>query len=345
MQCFAKHRSMIIMNNNIWNYHPRKEIAKEAAATVIGAAAFGLTLSQVFNPLALGIAASYAGLRTIHQYAYMHLLPERTMRKWLEKSYLEKIPADHELQAITDEFTQTLEKPRHTAFLAKDKLVMAMLPAYLKPVKFFKSLQEKLLQKTRSKVAGALTTTDSVMATREFLASVTPRQLRFVLAHEMSHAKVEDSSSPALIFKVAKKHMFRALAAGVVVSAGAAMAGVASVPTLVVGGISLLKAATILVVGSKLANAAINYSGRIQERRADRNAMYLTRDPGAAIDWLKQAEDNKPTRVPAWLEIYSHPTYYPRVENIRHAWEEVAKYPPLPTARNAPAVTAKDLTP
>jgi len=115
--------------------------------------------------------------------------------------------------------------------------------------------------------------------------------------------------------------------------------GVGGMPALFVGGFGLLTGALAYGAAAVATNIGINYANRIVERRADRNAVYLTRDVAPAISFLHEASTIKgktPPQLPAWRELSSHPSYHPRVANLRAAFETVAAYPAPATAVTAP---------
>jgi Zn-dependent protease with chaperone function len=190
---------------------------------------------------------------------------------------------------------------------------------------------------------------DMVMATREFLNKATPEQARFVIAHEMSHAKTEDAYGAKNIAKGIKKGVFQTLLAGIGFSIVTGALGIVTPAIMSSGSFTTLAAWAGATVD---ANLGINYVTRIIERRADRNAVYLTGNAEAGVKFLasNSPKGKAPSRRPFWLpEVSSHPSYHPRVANLRASFALTSSYPqpstagrqPIPVAPPKPAETRK----
>jgi hypothetical protein len=320
-----------------WKYAPLGERLTETAVSVGSAALYGLALTQIFNPVALGIAAGYGVARTAWTYYDSH--GDRAREKAIREGYFAPLPEKYaKLQKVTDEMTDAAGMPRHHALLATPKITRMIVPWYLRFVLLVPEIKKKALQST----AAAVSSMDTVIATPEFMELADDRELRFVIAHEVSHAKVEDSYSAKNIAKSLKKHTQVGLIAGLALTAGAGLLGMTALPAVLAGGTSVVGGALMLGIVSAVANLGLNYANRIVERRADRNAIHLTRDPEAAESFFIKASPKGKTPSPSILpETSSHPSFHPRMENIRAAFNHAAAYPAPPTARMQAAQTAR----
>lgn len=196
----------------------------------------------------------------------------------------------------------------------------------------FKPLAPKVMPKIYAALAGA----NTVVTTREALAKNLPeKELRFILAHEMSHLKT-DTLSPKFFAGTMVKKASTILFWTTVAAGALSLAGV-SLP-VVLGGGSALKALGLLT-GARLVGAlGVNYASRVMERRADRNAMYLTRDYESGEEALLSLGEAK---SPALVNIFeSHPNSKPRFRSLKKAWEKACAYPNvkpgLPANCNSP---------
>lgn len=129
---------------------------------------------------------------------------------------------------------------------------------------------------------------------------------------------------------------------------GLGLIGVSLPAISAVAGGSLLAAIGGLYVVHKLATIPQNFASRIRERRADANALYLTRDlEGAenAMAFLHDGPAEAAPRVSALKEAFrSHPTHRNRVKSLRAAFARVAALP-KPVNDNAPAEMGKKMKP
>jgi Zn-dependent protease with chaperone function len=181
------------------------------------------------------------------------------------------------------------------------------------------------------KIAASDSTKNLVMFSEEFLDKHKGDKLRFVAAHEISHARARDSYGATSMFRVLHKNAMK-LAYG---AAGVALlgAGFGAAPLIMAAGVPVLKGVMMLALGSVAAGIGLNYANRIKERRADRNAVYLTGKLDPAIDFLRETERRLiPPRRPAWLELSTHPSYYPRVANLKASFEKIRGYEPARSA-------------
>lgn len=318
-----------------WNYAPlRGRIAGNAAAA--GAVAvYGAGLAQIFNPAALGLAASYAA---------GHLVYNALMARYsgvpglIRGGYISPLPPQYQsLQATVDDVARVMKIWPPKIYVVNDRMLRAMTPWYARWQLRDRYVRAKCMRYT----AAAVSNLNLIMMGEEMMKQASDEELRFIIAHEMSHVKNGDSTTLRAFANTAKKHMGRALLAGTGLAIGAALFGSGGVaaplllgagawpvlgPWLALGGLLLTGGAARLL---------LNGASLVMERQADRNAIYVTRDAEGANRGLLDIMDGRkiPPELPGFIEFLgTHPTYHPRIANIRAAWQEAASYPVPPTA-------------
>ena len=313
-----------------WQYSTPQERFQERAITAGAVALYGLALSQIFNPVALGVAVGYGAFKTAE--AYWKLSGDAGIKRWLDKGVLQPLPAEFaDAQTEVDLIADAASMPKHKVFLATEKLLLASTPFILRHTLLKFDIAKKFGMKN---LAAAASTMDVVMATREFLESKTPDERRFVLAHEMAHGKVEDSSSMHRASVGFKKMINRALFYGAATFCVAGLLGFA-VPSIFAGTLTTVSGLALMAAASWSADLALKYVSRIKERRADRNAIYLVGNPDGGEAFFRNAnyKGEAPKPKSKYLEMAQHPSFHPRVANIKKAWEMIAAYPQSATAK------------
>jgi Zn-dependent protease with chaperone function len=246
---------------------------------------------------------------------------------------------DADIHRLTKEISNNLGRPVPPKIYTVDAAVVAQmgLPLGLHWLAKLKPVRELLEEKAMPKVFAAIPGSNTILTTKEALAAHIPGgQMRFIIAHEMSHLKA-DNLSPPLYGKAILKKMTEPLMLTVGVALVASLFGATlPVSALGVGFLGALKAGAALVAIKYAAGAAVNSGMRIIERRADRNALYITGDLKSAQDameWLHDAKQKKPASALKEATL-DHPSYTKRMAALRTSFEAVAKFPPLhPTAR------------
>ena len=146
-------------------------------------------------------------------------------------------------------------------------------------------------------------------------------EIEVVLAHELSHHVHHD--------------LWRGMAmqAATIVAGFYVAAGVLTraVPWLGLRGTSDVAGAPLLLLVAGIFSFAMlpigNAMSRAQERRADRFALRLTRNPSAFVTAMRRLSqqnlaEERPSRLARWL-FYSHPPMLERIEAAQ-AWTDVA---------------------
>ena len=314
------------INQKKWNYIPPQDKRKENTIGTSSLILLGASLSQIFNPVALTAAATYATIKTGHM-CYM-TSRKNYLSKLLKESALKPMGKDHALQKTINEMTAAADTEPHTAYNIDSKLIGEILPLHLRPLLLFPKIRKGI----EKSIAGVLYGANAIFTTDKFLQTRPPDEIRFMVAHEIAHVKAQDHLSVTSLAKTLQKHAVRALTAGLLVTTAVSKLKGNPVMPLLAEGLTLAKGIILFFLASKSATILRNAAERIKERRADRNGIYLTRDPDAAEKLFRSITSKYPPRIPALLEMKTHPTYFPRTANMRKAFVEASLYPPLPTA-------------
>jgi Zn-dependent protease with chaperone function len=328
------------MAKNQWKFRPLKSEAIITVAPAVGTIALGAVLSTVFTPLALGIAGAYAGLQVAEGLLGIKI---PAYKKWksdraIKNGSWQPLSGDYEVIKIATELSNQLGRPvPPDIYIVDEKFVAkAGLPFGLRWLMKIPEIHNKAMVNFFAE-AGA----NRLFTTGNFLNKMSGAELRFVVAHEMSHLHT-DYASVSTIGREFVKAGYRSLFWMSIAAAGAAVVGV-GIPAIALGGSAIGALATLLVT-SKVASIALNIGTRYKEARADRNGVYLTGDLEGAKKGLAAIDpsEEKPT---IWLEklgaamsepLRSHASYYRRISALTKAFAEVAKIKQTPQ----PAVPA-----
>lgn len=328
-----------MIKNEEWDYAPIKDRALAASACLTSMAGYGLALSQLFNPVALGVAAGYAVLKTGYDYySDSKETPsgqKKAVQGYIKAGLFEPVEKDHPFQKTVDEMAEACGTKPLTAYYATDKEVRATFPWFMRSL-----VSEREVERVAQRYAATISSMNVVFTTKQFLEEHSADSIRFVLAHEVSHCKTKDAYDSFRISDTFKSNMTSALAAGLIATTGLLISGTATIPAFTIATTSiasLISSAYFLMLTNAASTLGLNFASRITERRADRNALYLTRDLDGAINSF---DGGHKVRLPAFMELSTHPTYHPRVANLKKAFAEAAQYPPPPTAKKPEQTTA-----
>ena len=294
-----------------WDYYPLSERFRENAIMAGAVVAYGATLAQLFNPAALGLAAAFAtGAFIANEYKYNR---QRGLRRMIDRGEVNDLsPPDMYLQDELDRMTDAMNMPRQ-------RVMMAGMNAH-------------------SPLA-SISTMGLVTVSRIMKHLLSPAELRFAIAHEASHLRCADSGG----LHVYGAQFVRILRPLLLATAGisALLGAAAGIPPME-GLVTMAKMFAGTVLAGEGMKLACNYVTRITERRADRNALYLTGALEPGLKLMDRLHHDK-RRQPAYAEMEKHPSYHPRVANLRAAWEKAVQYPPAPSVR--PPAPADDESP
>lgn len=314
-----------------YKFKTNKERALTAGSTLAGVAIFGGTLAAAFNPVAIGAVGIFAA-GTVG----LHLL--MTVPGFRKQAFgrMKAVPEGERIYRISKEISDSLGRPEAPKIYLIDRKTVARMkwPLGMR-WKARTKKGRKTIEEYMPKVFGAMPGMNTFATTKEALAAnYTDAQLRFIIAHEMSHLKTDFSPGSYAAPIVQKAFMPLLLATGAAAALSAVGVGV---PAL--AGIAAWKAAAALA-GAKVASKPFfSFMSRVREKRADRNALYITRDLKAAEDTMN-ALHHKPEhrkRQPLRKEIMrSHPSYTRRMAALKKAFAKVSKYPVLQSATPKP---------
>jgi Zn-dependent protease with chaperone function len=298
-------------------------------------------LSAVFNPVALAVAGTY----TAYQVGSSLLMPIPAFRNWafnqmIKKGHAEVVSDDADIHRLTKEISDNLGRPVPPKLYAVDAAVVAHmgLPLGLRWLAKVKPVRELLVEKAMPKVFAAIPGANTILTTKQALAAIpSETQMRFIVAHEMSHLKT-DFLSPPLYGKAIVKKMSETLILAVGAALVLSIFGVGlPVTALGVGAMAAIKGGIALAAIKYASGAAINFGMRLIEKRADRNGLYITRDLESAknvMNWLHEPSQKTPCSILKEATL-DHPSYTKRMASLVTSFNAVAKYPPLhPTNDN-----------
>jgi Zn-dependent protease with chaperone function len=159
-----------------------------------------------------------------------------------------------------------------------------------------------------------------IATTEAALRNYSLAEKKLLVAHELAHIKAGDYNGLHAVGAA-----FVRETRGII-----GWAGLPLVMGLPVVGVSNILPWLACVAAGSLAQAGMMFASREMEKRTDRNAIYLTRDIGAAERKIKVTWDSD--YKPGLRQNYhaSHPIGRDRLDNYRAAFEEAADYPKLP---------------
>lgn len=328
----------------IWNYSFPADGVKITLGALGGSALLIGGLSQIFNPIALGLAAGYAVTKTVSTMIHIAIpaLANDRANKRLKNGLISPVPDDAPIVKIAADISEKLGRDTPPKIYFADKRLVAKMAL---PFGFRWMMKIDAIAETfMPKVFSALPGTNTLFTTREGLAQLSDKQeLAFVTAHEMCHLK-KDHLSPAAMARSFIKSTSRALFWGSIAALGAGVFGITLPVSTILGG-SVLAAIGGLVIVKTAAQMVNNYALRTAETRADRNAIYITRDVAGACAALENLLDQKydsAKPVSAFREALStHPTQIKRTLSLHEAFKVASEYPKLGGANDNAAPLAE----
>jgi Zn-dependent protease with chaperone function len=317
------------MTEKKWNFSPFSDGVATTTTTAVGCAVLGIGLSYFFTPIALAAAVGY-GLYNVAQSATFAIpkVRDHYFKKQVEKGTYKEVPADAPVVKMAAEISNALGRKEPPKFYTvDDKTVAKMaLPWGLRWMMKIPDIRKQAMPN----VFAALPGMNTLIATEEALSR--PRsaeELKFIMAHEMSHLHANDNRSPAIFGRTMVKKVTRALFWGTAAAVGLGIFGV-GVP--VIAGTSALMALGGLWATSTAAKVCFNLAMRTVENRADRNAMYITRNYQAGADALADIDpaSKRSKPLPFYKEMMmDHPSWHPRVKTLRESFNKVSEYPEI----------------
>ncbi len=316
------HRTLLPAES--WDYFPAKERFKENAVSMGVIAGYGLALSQIFNPLVLGgmVVLSIGIVARQAKKEAQEINEEYPNVPGLEPSDVYDRVHKH-YSAVVDGFSNALKIPKQRFFYVNKDLLWAT--ASLKD-KIKLKYEDNYLKNALDNLAVSLSTSRLVLMSREFINKHPSAVANLVLAHESAHAKTNDSGRFVSKFWSVKK-VFEKCSVPLIVGATLAAPFVSLFPSLFATGMNAVLGTSLLLVTSAAGRLGLNYVSRIMERRADRNAIFLTRDLLSATHFFASKSQNEPSmKKPKIFEIGTHPSFGHRLQNVQDAFKLASQY-------------------
>lgn len=305
---------------------------------IAGLGVMGAGVAFLFNPVVGIVAAAYAAIPVLGQV----LLASPRIRNSMFESGIKKgeyAPVDdnEDIVKTAKEISDRLGRPvpPKVYTMSYDTVAKMGLPLGFKWLRKLPSIRKMMVEKAMPKVYAALPGANVLLTTKEALAQKVPqRELEFTIAHEMSHLKV-DGFSLNMYAGVIRKRASQLLMWGCAIAGGLALVGVTLPFT---AGLGILPTAAALFGVARVAKAAVSFGTRVIERRADRNALYITRDLQGAVDMMDHLHEAKDKKRTTWSQAVfdDHPPYLKRIKALNRSFNVVSKYPALPGTPEVP---------
>ncbi|MEZ0261363.1 MAG: M48 family metalloprotease [Alphaproteobacteria bacterium] len=333
------------MKEKKWNFSPFSDGVATTTTTAIGCAVLGIGLSYFFTPVALAAATGY-GLYHVARDA-LYTLPkvrDHYFKQQVEKGHYTPLDPDAPVVKMSAEISNALGRKEPPKFYTVDEKIVAQmsLPWGLRWMIKIPSVRDSAMSDTFAALPG----TNTLITTQVALNRPrTADELKFIMAHEMSHLHANDNLSPAILGRTMVKKVTRALFWGTAAALGLGIFGV-GVP--VIAGTSAALALGGLWGTSTAAKVCFNLAMRTIENRADRNAMYITRDYQAGEDALASIDSDsyRPKPLPFYREmLLDHPSYHPRIKTLKESFNKASQYPEIMPKTVAPATPANNAMP
>ena len=321
-----------------WNYKSLNDHVGEKFYASLATCVYSAGMLVVFNPVVAGISlgVSFIGAMTLTAGENVFGIQEKLMKGEVAKNAATPPTKKSELKAwnkklntiqnITNKHSKTLELKRHPQiFILKDEAFVKMA---LQNISMWRKVfQKKKIAEKLKRVPlysfGAVSGPNFLFISESALKNdLNDKEVEFVIAHELSHAKVRDSQSfgrTATAFqKINTRLMVGSIGIGVILS-----------PFTSIAALPLLAGLLAIPVLDKVSKLGVSFASRVAERRADRNAIYLTGDVKTALSTHKKLHpaDAQEKKMPYFKELTkSHPPFHKRMKNAKSAWDKVSAF-------------------
>lgn len=307
-------------------------------AGAVGVSAYALCLVSAFTPAAIGVAGLYSISKTSLNLTKLARRSSRhkDLQKMEKDGQLYRIPEYHPLYDTVNELAGKLDlKTKPSAYALTDqgavdlaeKQIPWPLGRVLRPLLKDMISKESYKFFATSSIGSFLLVPEEEKRQRNW----SDEEQRFTIAHELSHIKTDDSKSVHLLGHNVSKHITRGLFWGSI-AVGLAGTVVGGLPAIFASGYGAVSGLATLGLGVAAQKLCFNAASRVQEFRADRNALAVTQDEDAALKVMDKLHDRYETSIAApsfsFEDIFnSHPSYQRRVSALQKAWDGMR--PPL----------------
>lgn len=298
-----------------WDYCPAKERFRENAISMGIIGGYGLLLSQVFNPVALGVV----GALSVASYVGSRIFAKRVF----DKAIASCLEGEDKRDTLWQYYQERLDA--HTKALKMRKIQFSFLKPY-----------EEQSPETRDNIPAypmASSINRMMIFTRDFIKTHNFKEVNFVFNHELSHLKTKDGENISDIcldvFEKNNKYLNLAMKVSAV-TVGIGLVTGLPLPSVFNSGASIIAMASAVLtsyVSSYVVKWGFNYLSREKERRADRNALFVTRDLQSAVTVL--ADTTHPNDALPRSQIYEikeHPSFHSRRKSLKQSFDLVSRY-------------------
>lgn len=300
----------------------KNSLFRDRALTTTGAAlsvgVLGGVAALTFSPIALAVAGVFAaGRLAVSHTMLVPFLWKKYVARKVRKGDFIPVPESERISLLAAELSAQMgrKQPPVLYTLSRKGFSNMMLPGGSR----WMARLPNVLDEMMSKLFAALPGTNTIVTTEQALGQGLPEQeLRFIVAHELSHLKTRDHLSPAMTAKSIVGAGYQALA----ICAGIALvAGLFGLALPVFGAAGALVGIGALFVAGAAAKLVNNIGLRALENRADRNGLHATGSLLDAASALAHLNPKGARQVPWFQEItMDHPSFLRRAQIMTNAF-------------------------
>jgi Zn-dependent protease with chaperone function len=284
-----------------------------AVSAVLGIGVLGAGLSLLFNPIDIGIAAAITAAGFIKDSIPGY-------RRWKTNRHIktgewQPVSAEAPISRMVADLSKQMgrQKAPEIYLLSNEAYARKMLPFWKR-----KMTKPQVVEEMMSKMFKAIPGTNTIITTQQALdRGLTEGEMRFLAAHEMSHLQTKDNLSPATVVPKIGARVFNALSLTGMAVDVAAIFGI-TLPFLTGAAAPILLVSAVMSGTAAISKVFTNIGMRAIEKRADRNALALTRDLESAKTALASLDSR---------------SYNRRVKALTKAFNKMSK----PASPQAPA--------
>ena len=326
-----------------WDFYPVRDKRVERLWVLGGLGLFGGTVVLAVGLPGAAVLALFGGIFAAPPLLYSDEkgaqaragLEARGSWRPVDKGYLAR--AFHDMARAygvedkarfylaSKDYAEKANQPR-LSLVAQLVRGLLLLLRVKKPVKAAAAEDTRYFNLTGSFLA--YTGMSAVLTTAGEMRKYTQDTKKLILAHELSHLKTRDGKRMEIFARPFVREIRALFVLGLCLPPPLYGSWAFSGP--LAGALSPLSLMLLCTAAALAGTACLNAASRVCERRADRNAMYMTRDMKGAEDMVRVFSgknfDKKPFIVDTWCA--THPQAGDRLANLRKAFETASAYPP-----------------
>ena len=318
-----------------WEYHPLREYFTEVAICRATAVAATLCVAPFFNSVAfagalsLGVISLFYSPKDAYYDLHDFLKSRIAGEKFVSRPRIDPVPKGSFVGSTIKKLKERMNIKRPVqGYIMNDEYLFRTMGWMDRKIAEFDPMRA-----AQKRAYYAYTLDGRVALTKDSINNFaqTPEQklgLEFILAHELAHIKTQDGSSREL--KQAMNSTALYLMGMIATRPVLAVFGIdLQVTENIVGQNPLISSCVSLFTLFNVAvagNLALNKVSRIAEARADRNALYVTKNLDAAHEaWYHLGINNKPVSLIEQC-LSTHPLGTERHANLDRAWAEIQTF-------------------